>query len=532
MAFSTSDLPQADRLEKVIKTVEAVSLGHVTDLAIANYIGFTDRQGRYYRHAASMLGFVTNHNNTATITDSGKELVDAPDEETEKNILQQAVLNNPLFKLLLDQIKSNNEGLSRKDIDYFIYQNTSNPSESTISRRLTTLLQWLLDPKIELLLKNRINGKDVYIYHPITIETDEDTIEDDYYERDGEEQPSVYPINNYNFELDIRIEHITVFGLIRKWEQKKINMNPDFQRKLVWKSDQKSRFIESLILNIPLPPIYVSQDINADYVIVDGVQRTSTLIDFYNNKFALTNLDAMPFLIGKKFSDLPDELRARIEDKNLLLYVLKPSVPLVVIYDIFNRINTGGTQLTRQEIRNCIFIGKSTQILKDLSDNPIFKKSIDNGINSSRMKDQEAVLRCLSFSISDYKTEYKDDMDEFLGNAMRKINIMADSEVEQLKKNFIRVMGLTYDFFKEKNFRLSTEYSRGRINIAIMESVFLFFFQNTDRYLIDNKHFITHKYFNNLLSNELYLNSVQSSTGTTKKVINRFSLVSTILKNT
>ena len=94
---------------------------------------------------------------------------------------------------------------------------------------------------------------------------------------------------------------------------------------------------------------------------------------------------------------MPETLQSKFEDKKLTVFVLKPSTPMVVIYDLFNRINTGGTQLNRQEVRNCIFIGKSTQLLKELSGQDYFKLAINEGVKDTRMKDREVVL---IFSIS------------------------------------------------------------------------------------------------------------------------------------
>src|SRR3569833_655732 len=164
MNFSTTDLPQADVLDKVVQAVHAVDRGAETDLQIANEIGFTDRQGRYYRHAAELLGFISNHNNSAIITELGLELVKS-EFPKEKNILQQAILNNELFKSILHYVEKNEEGVSRGEIEEFIYGITINPSLSTISRRLSTLLRWLVDPKIELLIKQ----KDIYFFYPILI---------------------------------------------------------------------------------------------------------------------------------------------------------------------------------------------------------------------------------------------------------------------------------------------------------------------------------------------------------------------------
>lgn len=175
----------------------------------------------------------------------------------------------------------------------------------------------------------------------------------------------------------------------------------------------KSRFIESLILNIPIPPFYISQDLEGKMIIVDGLQRSSAIFDFLSNKYALVGLDALPDLNGKSYTQLDSDLQARIEDRELLLYILKPSVPMSIVYDIFNRINSNGTPLTRQEIRNCIYIGKSTRLLAELAESEEFRRAIDHGLSWLRMKDREAVLRFLAFSPENAINEYKGDLDDF-----------------------------------------------------------------------------------------------------------------------
>jgi len=356
------------------------------------------------------------------------------------------------------------------------------------------------------------------------IEVDADTA-------DEEGSGGLYPYDPTKEDIDIRQEPHTVFELMRKYDQGRLIINPDFQRNLVWKLEQKSKFIESIILNFPLPPFYVNQTQEGKYIIVDGLQRTSTLHEFVNDKFKLTGLEALAKLNGYYFSELieqPGDYQTRIEDKKLLLYLIRPSVPLKVIYDIFNRINTSGTMLNRQEVRNCIFIGKATQLLKELSEQDYFKKAIDNGISSKRMKDREAVLRYLAFQILDYETNYHGDMSDFVEKAMRTINLMADEEIAALKSDFKRVMTLTFDFFGKHNFRLPTEQTRGRINLAVFESVSYFFSIKHDAFLKTHKKTIQ-RHFDQLLQDEAYLDAVRFSTANTTKVITRFKRVRKIL---
>ena len=347
-------------------------------------------------------------------------------------------------------------------------------------------------------------------------------------------QFSAYPID-YAIELDIKEDKYSVFEYLRKVKSSMIIMNPEFQRNVVWKIHQKSQFIESLILNIPIPPIYLKKENDGKLIIIDGLQRTSTLIEFTQNQFKLTGLNALPKLNGCDFESIRkspsfdvEKLITRIEDKQLLFYILQPTVPMNIVYDIFNRINTGGTKLARQEIRNCIFIGNSTRLLKSLSKNEWFKKAIGyTGIASNRMKDREAILRCLAFDLIDYQSEYKNSMDEFLEKAMIKINKMNTAEVELLTEKFINTIKISFELFGNKNFRIFSESTNGRVNIAVMETVYNAIINNSIR-ATDNK-FIKEMY-SKLIRKTEYLNSVRSSTGTKSKIETRFDLANKILK--
>ena len=208
--------------------------------------------------------------------------------------------------------------------------------------------------------------------------------------------------------------------------------------------------------------------------------------------------------------------------------MIRPSVPSKVVYDIFNRINTGGTNLQRQEVRNCIFLGKSTQLLKELAESDEFKVAINQGISPKRMKDREAVLRYLAFKIFDYEKDYQGDMSNFLEATMKKINTMKSSEIESLKDDFKRVMKITHKFFGDRNFRLPTLRGRGIVNMAILESIAYFFSTKDDMFLERYKVQIISN-FDKLVQNMYYLEFVKNATSAKHKVVNRFNLVQEIL---
>ena len=201
---------------------------------------------------------------------------------------------------------------------------------------------------------------------------------------------------------------------------------------------------------------------------------------------------------------------------------------MVVIYDLFNRINTGGTQLNRQEVRNCIFIGKSTQLLKELSEQSYFKQAISSGVSDTRMKDREVILRYLTFRWFDYENQYTGDMSDFVEAAMKKINQKDDYEILQMKNDFQRVMKVSYSIWKDKNFRIPTGLTKGTINIAIFETISNYLSLKSDAFITHNKDRIKRNY-NTLIHNKTYFEAVTKSTGNKAKVIDRFRLAHEIL---
>lgn len=356
------------------------------------------------------------------------------------------------------------------------------------------------------------------------IETDEDTPEE-Y----TDENAGLYPYDPLQKDIDIRENPYSIFELKRRCDQKKIILDPEFQRNPnVWNQDQKSKFIESIILNFPLPYWYVKQTKNGEYIVVDGLQRTLTIRDFIDNKFKLTGLKFLPELNDCSFDDLKQitgDYETRIEDKKISLYVIPYSAPPNILYEIFERVNTGGTQLQRQELRNCIFTGKSTNLLKELSEEDYFRQAIDYGFSPKRMKDRELILHYLAFKIC---KDYQGDMNDFLEKTMQKINEMSEEQIDEIKKDFKRVMSLTYDFFGKENFRLPTNRGRGKVNMIMFESISYFFSTHDDQFLKQHKETIKQN-FVKLRENPEYVGSIKQVRNDKNTVIKRFYLAQEIL---
>ncbi|MFE3759491.1 DUF262 domain-containing protein [Nocardia tengchongensis] len=177
-----------------------------------------------------------------------------------------------------------------------------------------------------------------------------------------------------------------------------LELAPDFQRNRVWKGRQKSRLIESLLLQIPLPAFYFAEDRGGMFRVVDGLQRLSTVHEFVQGRLALDELEYLAAEHGKTFADLEIPLRRRLQNAQIVVHVIEPSTPNRVKYDIFKRINTGGEPLNAMEIRHCMSSARSRDLLKRCAASAVFHEATAGVLRDHiRMNDREAVLRFLAF---------------------------------------------------------------------------------------------------------------------------------------
>ena len=219
------------------------------------------------------------------------------------------------------------------------------------------------------------------------------------------------------------------------------------------------------------------------------------------------------------------QFATKLEDKQFQVYTMSPSVKMEIVYDIFERINTGGTKLERQEIRNCIYSGKATRLLKTIADSSEFRNAIDNGIMPLRMKDREAVLRCLAFVLQDYKSEYMGSMDEFLNRTMKLLNKKTDTEIEQIRQHTLDTFSKTFELYHRANFRIPTNCTRGRISIAVMETFFFEFWNMSNDEYLAHKSELKHLHERLFQDCTDYKTAVRWSTSTPSRVEMRFSKI-------
>ena len=231
-----------------------------------------------------------------------------------------------------------------------------------------------------------------------------------------------YPID----DLLIRHESRTIHDVIRRIDQKNYVMDPDFQRDFIWPEDKQSKLIESVVMRIPLPVFYMAEDDEGRMVVVDGLQRLSTFQRFVKGELRL-RLPGRGELDGRCFADLSSKLQNRIEDCNLIFYIIDSKVPERARLDIFERVN-GGVPLTRQQMRNCLFMGKSTQFLKTEARTELFVRATGRSLNARTMRDREFVNRFSAFQLIEI-AEYRGDMDDFLAKGLRRMKQARHSRI-------------------------------------------------------------------------------------------------------
>ncbi|BDV41212.1 hypothetical protein GURASL_01350 [Geotalea uraniireducens] len=301
-----------------------------------------------------------------------------------------------------------------------------------------------------------------------------------------------YPLD----ALFVRKDQRTVKEVMSRIEKGRYVLDPDFQRDFVWPPTKQSRLIESCLMRIPLPVFYVAEAKDGKIVVVDGLQRLTTFYRFINNQFSLTGLgegrdgtkQESP-LLNKKFNGLSITLQERLEDTQLTLYILDAKAPERAKLDIFERVN-GGVPLTRQQMRNCLFNGNATKLLKRAAENELFLKVTGGSLDKKSMRDREVINRFYAFYLLGVD-QYKADMDDFLAKALEKMNQLDEESLRNLEATFKRTLNINYNLFEKHAFRkslaLKDKYAgRTVINIALFDVCTVIFSELTDECVEQN----------------------------------------------
>lgn len=288
------------------------------------------------------------------------------------------------------------------------------------------------------------------------------------------------------FDREIRTTAVDFsFGeLLNLHNDDEIVIRPEYQRLFRWSNEQRSRLIESIVLGLPIPPIFLIENNNGVLELIDGLQRTSSVLQFLDHsairepELTLTGCDIIKELNGKRFEDLPLPLRLKVKRSPIRATIINKSGDAFVKYEMFKRLNTGGSLLSAQEIRNCssrmveggdIFY----DAIQDMAKHPSFVATTAKLPDSFKEKraDEELVLRF--FAVTLFRDQYKGNIEEWLDSMMEAILFeRVPFDIDEQKSRFVSIFTLIREKVNDEAFTRFNEHGQptGRLAPAYYEA--------------------------------------------------------------
>ncbi|KAB2720390.1 GmrSD restriction endonuclease domain-containing protein [Brucella intermedia] len=321
----------------------------------------------------------------------------------------------------------------------------------------------------------------------------------------------------------------------RLYLQGRLKLNPDWQRAYVWKGKRPSLLIESLLMQIPIPVVFLARTPDEDLEVIDGVQRLTTIFNFFNSEFKLKGLEAFPELNGKTFSQLDKRIQHKLEDSVITSFELSSNTSQDLKFTTFERINTGGMSLNEMEIRNCIYRGKLNSKIQELAKNNDFVRCVNMRNMADRMFDRALVLRFLAFDNVKYERATS-GIKSFLNRFFETHREANESILEDFENRFKRAMRNCYTVFGENSFRIRKRDRMGggewstQANAAIFQVISTSFAAYDSAQIAARADMIMEEYID-VLDDSTWIDSVTKSTGDTKKIKYAFDTWNRRLEN-
>ena len=314
----------------------------------------------------------------------------------------------------------------------------------------------------------------------------------------------------------------TVEVLKIKIDNGEINLKPEFQRDFVWDINRASLFIDSLILGLPIPSIFLGKSKeDENYMVIDGQQRLKSAYYYMNGSF-IANEKSVLFTLkgltkrdwdGLSYAELDDKFKKRIRNAVINTTIIEDidSKPRV-IHDLFHRLNTGGMPLTDQEIRNCVYTGVFNKQILELNKNPFWRKLLGVEVPDKRLRDAELVLRFFALFLS---VKYEPSMKYFLSEFQEENKDNIDF-IQTNNEVFTQTVSLIFNEIGATAFKTSRA-----INKSMCDSIMVAIAQ----ILVSNKEIINLKQnYERLIIDETYIKYTQSGTSTHRNVVGRIDL--------
>lgn len=361
---------------------------------------------------------------------------------------------------------------------------------------------------------------------------DQQVIEQEDLIGDGSAEPITKPFDPNSIDVDIATVNLGL--LIDQLSNEEIDLAPDFQRASdIWSLTKKSRLIESILLGLPLPSFYFSEDrYNQKLSVIDGLQRLCAIKDFVISKtLKLQDLQFLHTFEGKGYDDLGRPEIRRINSLKITTNTLRKTTPNEVKYIIFQRVNTAGEPLKPQEMRHALNQGPAAVFIKKLAENEFFKKATNYSIPTKRMQDRDFANRFVAFYLG-YES-YSGELDNFMNIQMGMLNLMSEEQRLSIDVAFDKTMKCCYHIFREDAFRkrLSENDRRKPISKAVFDSlsVNIAWLSDEDRAELEAHSGLVREKFVELCHDDRFMKAVSTGTGQKYSVIGRFSAMKKML---
>lgn len=299
------------------------------------------------------------------------------------------------------------------------------------------------------------------------------------WEYDETEEPEEEEQDLISYEISYYPSDLTLKGYLDKWESGQLKI-PPFQRNYIWDQVQASKLIESFLLGLPVPGVFLYKERKTNkLLIIDGQQRILTAIQYFKNRFSekifrLKNINDK--WNGRTYEELEESDRFQLDDTVLRATVVQQLDPEddSSIYHIFERLNTGGMKLNSMEVRRCVYFSPYFNMLEELNKNPHWRQIIGKSKPDKRFRDAELILRVLSLlnNWKNYEKPMKGFLNNFLSSKMKIKEDELSCEIKSTKQEFSDVCQFISNSLPDKPFHL-----RGRINYAVLDSVMVSTFE-------------------------------------------------------
>lgn len=333
-------------------------------------------------------------------------------------------------------------------------------------------------------------------------------------------------INNY-MKREPRTQVYTLCAIRELLEEGDLLLNPEYQRKYLQTEKEASRFVESIFLGCVIPEIQLFQEKDGTLEVLDGQQRITSLLNFLNNKYELIGLNQLPQLNGFTFKDLPKELQKKYKNYSLSSRIVKNDSDEEYKFFVFERLNTGSKQLTKQEIRNCIYRGALLNLAKELSEIDFVSNFFSEAkLTNNRYESTEFVLRLIS--ICEEFPNIKGSASTQINNYLIKSYEFSDEKIEFLKTKFLSTIKLIIHYIGVN----ALKNNKNVLNKVNIEAVFInlyLYFNKPD--IIMNADKIKEKLHELISENEDYKEWVVKSTDSRRVIIGKASLVNKVIND-